>query len=268
MPTLPQGPHHLRQAAESFGVDAERYDRTRPSYPDALIERIVAASPGSDLLDVGCGTGIAARLFQAAGRRVLGVEPDERMADFARRTGVAVEMATFEAWDPAGRQFDAVVAGTAWHWVDPVGGAAKAAQVLRPGGLLAPFSHAFQLPPEVANAFVAVYQRVVPDSPFNVQALTDRTADGYQVLFTRAADAVREVGGFGEPEPWRFEWDKRYTRDEWLDQLPTTGGLTWLPPDKLGEVLDGVGAAIDEVGGSFTMHYATVAMTAVRTGTP
>jgi hypothetical protein len=76
---------------------------------------------------------------------------------------------------------------------------------------------------------------------------------------------VREVGGFGEPEPWRFEWDKRYTRDEWLDQLPTTGGLTALPPDKLGEVLDGVGAAIDEVGGSFTMHYTTVAMAAVRT---
>jgi hypothetical protein len=33
-------------------------------------------------------------------------------------------------------------------------------------------------------------------------------------------------------------------------------------------VLDGVGAAIDEVGGSFTMRYTTVAMMAVRTGTP
>jgi hypothetical protein len=31
--------------AESFGTDAERYDRTRPRYPDALVERIVAASP-------------------------------------------------------------------------------------------------------------------------------------------------------------------------------------------------------------------------------
>ncbi|MGW3626958.1 methyltransferase domain-containing protein [Streptomyces sp. NPDC000880] len=32
-------------------------------------------------LDVGCGTGIAARQFQAVGCRVLGVEPDARMAD-------------------------------------------------------------------------------------------------------------------------------------------------------------------------------------------
>jgi SAM-dependent methyltransferase len=74
-----------------------------------MIERIVAASPGLDFLDVGCGTGIEARQFRAAGRRVLGVEPDPRMADFARGTGLEVEVATFEAWQPAGRTFDAVV---------------------------------------------------------------------------------------------------------------------------------------------------------------
>ena len=74
--------------AESFGEDAERYDRTRPPYPGVLVDWIVAASPGRDVLDVGCGTGIAARQIQAAGAVVLGVEPDARMAEFARRTGI------------------------------------------------------------------------------------------------------------------------------------------------------------------------------------
>lgn len=138
MPTLTQGtpqePHQARQTAESFGVDAERYDRARPTYPDALIQRIIAASPGPDLLDVGCGTGVEARQFLAAGRTVLGVEPDERMAAFARRTGVEVEVATFEDWDAAGRTFDAVVAGQSWHWVDPVAGPAKAAGAQHPRG--------------------------------------------------------------------------------------------------------------------------------------
>lgn len=146
MPTLSQGqpdtsgpePHRHRQTAESFGVDAERYDRARPPYPQALVDRIVAASPGRHVLDVGAGTGIEARQFRAAGCTVLGVEPDERMAAFARRGRIEVEVARFEDWQPAGRQFDAVIAGTAWHWVDPVAGAAKAAQVLRPGGRLAP----------------------------------------------------------------------------------------------------------------------------------
>jgi len=98
------GKADLRQQwAQSFGSDPERYDRARPRYPEAMVERIVESSPGHDVLDVGCGTGIAARQFQAAGCRVLGVEPDARMADLARRSGVEVEVATFEAWDPADR---------------------------------------------------------------------------------------------------------------------------------------------------------------------
>src|SRR5918997_811968 len=48
--------HRHRGVAESFGTDAERYDRTRPHYPGAMVERIVAASPGPDFLDVGIGT--------------------------------------------------------------------------------------------------------------------------------------------------------------------------------------------------------------------
>jgi SAM-dependent methyltransferase len=252
-------------------VDAERYDRARPRYPDAMVERIVAATPGTDVLDVGCGTGIEARQFQAAGCEVLGVEPDARMADFARRSGVEVEVATFEAWDSAGRVFDAVIAGTAWHWVDPVAGAAKAAQVLRPDGRLAVFWHVFELPPAVTEAFAAVYQRVMPDPPFNVQPTSNvqpaRSAlDRYQALLTKAADGVREVGGFSDPEQWRFDWEQSYTRATWLDQMPTFGALTQLPPDKVAEVLEGVGAAIDAMGGSFTMRYATVAVTAARTG--
>ena len=262
-------PHQHRQIAESFGSDAERYDRARPRYPDPMVARIVAASPGPDVLDVGCGTGIEARQFQAAGCMVLGVEPDARMADFARRTGVEVEVATFETWESAGRAFDAVIAGTAWHWVDPVAGAAKAAQVLRPGGRLAPFHHVFQSPPEVMEALAKVYRRVAPDSPFNLSSqLTGSALDAYQPLFAKIADGIREVGGFSDPEQWRFDWEQSYTRDAWLDQMPTHGALTQLSSDKLAEVLEGVGAAIDAMGGSFTMHYTTVAVTAARTSAP
>jgi SAM-dependent methyltransferase len=267
MPTLPSEqahePHRHRQVAESFGTDVERYDRTRPTYPEAMVARIVAASPGPDVLDAGCGTGIAARQFQAAGCTVLGVEPDARMADFARRSGVEVEVATLEAWDPAGREFDAVVAGTAWHWIDPVAGAAKAARVLRPGGRLAAFWHVFEPPAELAQAFATTYRRVVPDSPFKFDNLARPAADLYQSLHTKAADGIREAGGFGDPEQWRFDWERTYTRDEWLDQLPTFGPNTRLPPDKLAEVLAGAGAAIDAIGGSFTAQYATMVLTAV-----
>jgi SAM-dependent methyltransferase len=263
-PQLPvPEPHRDRRVAESFGGDAERYDRARPAYPDALVRRIIVASPGRNVLDAGCGTGIEARQFQAAGCVVLGVEPDARMAEFARGTGVEVEVATLEAWDPAGRRFDAVIAGTAWHWIDPVAGAAKAAQVLRPGGLIAPFHHVFQTPPEVLDALASAYQKAVPDSPVSLSS-PRQALDAYQALFDKIADGIRATGQFSEPEQWQFDWERTYTREDWLDQLPTQGHLTLLPPGKLAQVLERVGAAIDAMGGSFTMPYATVAVTAMR----
>lgn len=270
MPTIPpeQAPtaereaHQAREIAESFGADAERYDRVRPGYPVALVDRIVVTSPGVDVVDVGCGTGIVARQFQAAGCTVLGVDVDARMAERARERGLEVEVAKFEDWDPAGRAFDAVVCGQAWHWVDPVAGAAKAAQALRPGGRLAVFWNAFHPPAGLGEAFAAVYRRVMPGAP-----MFHRPPPGAEVYRTgcaKAADAMRATGRFGDAEDWQFDWDRPYTRDEWLDQVPTFGFHTQLPRATLQEVLAGIGAAIDSVGGSFTMHYATVVLTAAR----
>jgi SAM-dependent methyltransferase len=255
-------PHRHRQAAESFGTDAGRYDRARPSYPAALVESIVAASPGPGVLDVGCGTGIAARQFQAAGCRVLGVDPDVRMADLARQSGVEVEVAAFETWDPAGRAFDTVIAGQAWHWVDPAAGAVKAAQVLQAGGRLAVFWNAFQPPPGLGEAFAEVYRQVLPDSPNLWTA--GPILDAYLKMCAKAADGIQQAGAFGGPEQWRFGWDRPYTRGEWLEQVPTFGGHTQLPPARLEDLLAGIGAAIDAVGGNFTMRYTTVAVTAAR----
>ena len=82
---------------------------------------------------------------------MLGVDVDARMAEVARQTGIEVEIGKLEEWDPCGRSFDAVVAGQAWHWVDPVLGAGKAARCCRPHGLLALYWHVFDPPSEVAE---------------------------------------------------------------------------------------------------------------------
>lgn len=259
-------PHRHREVAESFGIDPVRYDHARPRYPETMIQRIVAASPGPAVLDVGCGTGIVARQFVSAGCTVFGVEPDARMAQFARGTGVEVEVAAFEAWEPAGRVFDAVVAGTAWHWIDPVAGAAKAASVLRPGGVLAPFGTVHELPEPVARAFADTYRRLVPDSPFAVDPGSGRSLlDAYEGLYLRAAEGIRQVGGFDEPNIWRYDWQRVQGRADLLDLVSTSGGMTRLPADLVDELLRAVGGAVDDLGGSVTVSYATWGLTALRT---
>ncbi|GGK72794.1 class I SAM-dependent methyltransferase [Mangrovihabitans endophyticus] len=260
-----------------FDGDVALYDSSKPVYPNDLVTRIVTAMPGRDILNVGCGTGIEARQFQAAGCAVLGVDPDERMAEFARGTGVPVETSRFETWMSVGRTFDAVVAGTAWHWVDPGVGVAKAAQVLRPGGLLAPFHHAQHTPPRLeavgdglpawSSRSAEAYRRVAPDSVFDPGGRRRSSMELYQMLFDEFANQIRQADGFSEPEQWQFGWERTYTRDEWLDLLPTYGAVAKLPPAELARVLERVGAAIDEMGGSFSLPFTTIAVIAVRKDT-
>ena len=88
--------------------------------------------------------------------------------------------------------------------------------------------------------------------------------EAYSALFTRAADGLRSVGAFGEPDQWRADWQRSYSTDEWLDQVPTAGGHSQWAPRKLEELLAGIGAASDAVGGGFTIRDATMAVTSAR----
>ncbi|WP_078315971.1 class I SAM-dependent methyltransferase [Mycobacterium sp. D16Q16] len=142
-----QPAHHDRRRAESFGGSADAYDRHRPRYPQPLIDELVSGGQ-TRALDVGAGTGIAAAQLAAAGAEVLAVEPDARMARVAAGKGIAVEVATFEDWRPAGRMFDLVLFAQSFHWVEPAAALPKVLTVLRPGGRLA-----------------LVWNRIVPTTP-------------------------------------------------------------------------------------------------------
>lgn len=128
-----------------FNEVPELYDRVRPGYPDELFADLAATTgldESSSVLEVGCGTGQATRSLAALGCSVTAVEPGEDMAALARRQiaafrEVEVETSTFEEWDARGRRFDALVAASSWHWVDPSAGWRKAHDVLRPGAWMA-----------------------------------------------------------------------------------------------------------------------------------
>lgn len=250
--------HENRRRAQSFGGDAERYDRARPSYPAAMIDELMAGKPAR-VLDVGCGTGKVARLFLARGCDVLGVEPDARMAGVAQSHGIHVEIATFEAWDPALRRFDLVVSGQAWHWVDPSVGPRKAAAVLPPLGWLAVFWNRGRHDAETKAALDEAYRGFAPSLALESVPLGNKPADDAGDIAAIAATRL-----FAPCERRTYVWAQRYPRDEWLDQLGTHSDHIALEPRQLAALLQAVGAAIDRLGGSITVHYETQLLSAQR----
>ncbi len=265
---VPESLHEDRGRAESFGAAARRYDRSRPDYPPELYDVVLGAhATGLRVLDVGCGTGIAARQMAARGARVLGVEVDARMADVARASGIEVEVAAFEEWEPGGRLFDRLTAAQAWHWVDPVRGAARAADALEDGGRACLWWNVAR-PHDLLGAVVdPIYRRLAPEAQaFSV--LLGSTANPTPFGAHGALEALDHAPAFASPEVVRFAWSRAYTRDEWLDQLGTHSDHARLEPERLARLLDEVGRAIDSVGGSFEMSYDVVLVSAERRARP
>jgi SAM-dependent methyltransferase len=245
--------HQDRRRAHSFGEDPETYHRERPSYPRALIDELMAGEPHR-VLDVGCGTGKAGSLLAARGCTVLGVEPDERMAAVARRHGLEVELAKFEEWDPAGRRYDRVVSGQAWHWVDPAGGARAAAAALRRGGRLAVFGNRSTYDPETQAAIDDVYGRLAPQMLEESGSPVIPRSDPYPLH----ADAIAAGGRFEPPRSFTYPWTQEYPRERWLELLSTHSNHRVLPDEERAALLAAVGEVVDRLGGSIRLEYHTV----------
>ncbi|HKT56312.1 MAG TPA: class I SAM-dependent methyltransferase [Microbacterium sp.] len=253
--------HEAREVATSFGADADRYDRARLHYPQALVDAVRRTTYGRKVLDVGIGTGIAAQPFADLGYLITGVEPDPQMAAIARRRGFTIEDGRFEDWDPAGRWFDLVIAGQSWHWIDPVAGADKAADATRPAGRIVVFWNIAEPPRALAEQFADVYRSAdtgLPFTPFAAPAL-----DAYTAIFERTEQGFAASGRYTDPQRWRFDWTTEVDTERWLDMVPTFGGFSRMPEQAQADVLAGVRDATDAAGGRFTLSVATVAITAL-----
>ena len=136
-----------------------------------------------DVLDVGCGTGLAGVAFRSLARRLHGSDLAPRMVERARRRGVYdhVEVAELvEGISRTPRAWDLVVAADVLVYVGDLGPVMRAATVgLRPGGLFCATvelcaGDGFALGPSRRYAHSAAYiRRVAAEAGLDLIVLED-----------------------------------------------------------------------------------------------
>lgn len=276
-----------------FDQGAEEYDAVRPGYPASLLDRAFERgnlTPGSRALEVGCGTGKLTESLVERGLRLDAVDPGPNMIAMARRRvgetrNVTFHLGRFEDVDLDGRSFDALFSATAFHWVDPSVGWAKAAACLAPGRLLALLSHVVRRDEgsvDWQDKFMAVVREHAPevaaqwDTPPTFAALVAGAAERRENA-SEVWDWVMQ-GGLGRPplgvpdaEPLFEEVEvvgEPYTVDETADgflrQLRTTSLYHRIDPARRDAFEEDQRRMIERLGGVIRSPLAVVLMTARR----
>lgn len=246
----------------SFGGVAELYDRSRPSYPPAVIDDVLefaGADGSSRALEVGAGTGKATVLFAERGLDVVALEPSAEMASVARRNcaayeNVRIEESEFERWQPGDGLFKVVFSATAWHWISPDVRCVAARAALETGGALAVFWTgpdwpACELKDELGEVYARHGRAGDPSDPMNP---TRRSED---------ADWATEIGGapgFTDAEAHHHRSESDYTTDQYLDLLGTHSACIVLEETERERLLSEIAGVIDAHGGAFRMSYRTL----------
>jgi SAM-dependent methyltransferase len=134
-----------RSYGRVFNAVAVEYDRNRPTYPDALIDRACAVAglrDGDRVLEIGCGTGQLTRSLLARGLRVTALEPGDQLIRVAEENlqqagDVELVQARLEDMHLPREGYEAVFSASAIHWVDPDRSWRKVSDALAPDGTLA-----------------------------------------------------------------------------------------------------------------------------------
>jgi ubiquinone/menaquinone biosynthesis C-methylase UbiE len=125
--------------ATAFAKAAGEYERGRPSYPAAALDRLVdelGLDRRSTVVDLGAGTGKLTRDLLPRFGRVVAVEPlAEMRSELVRRLPEVEALAgTAEELPLAAASADAVLVAQAFHWFNGRRALREIGRVLRPRG--------------------------------------------------------------------------------------------------------------------------------------
>lgn len=134
-------PLHTLDPLNRFSDRATDYQKYRPSYPVAAIDKILSnfGNPAQLIAaDIGAGTGISSGLLGDRGLKVIAIEPNAAMSSQANANPrVEFRQAIAEQTTLPDQSVDLVACFQAFHWFDPEPTLREFRRILKSGGRLA-----------------------------------------------------------------------------------------------------------------------------------
>lgn len=227
----------LREVARrTYGEDAVGYREGRPDYPPRVFEVLrsrCGLGPGSRVLEIGPGSGLATRHLLAVGARVVVVEPDRGFAEYLGRTmpDVRVVGTPFEEADVGGG-FDVVVAATSFHWLEQSTALPKVGAVLRPDGWAAIWWTVFS-DPYREDPLLAASSAALGFEPGN-----QRGGTAFQLDCDARVEDLRRDAGLVSVASELIPWDLPMSADQVRALFNSMMTVRQLPDDQRTHVLE------------------------------
>jgi SAM-dependent methyltransferase len=254
--------------AAAFATGARDYDRYRPTYPPAVMQRIVELVPPTtttEVIEVGSGTGQLTIPLLDAGYRVTAIDISSDMLSILNdkvdgNDRCTVINTTFDDFDNPISLADLVVAPTSFHWMDPTTRAAKVKELLVPRGVVVLLfsGQARGGTQEFWDATEEIYERVCPASQ---DSRGDAIVDLDEI---ELHDFDSEFSDCDIVEARAIPWDVTYSTSDYIGLLSTYSLSRILEASVRQTLLDEIGSLIDtKFGGQIVKRYG-FAMTAYR----
>lgn len=185
-------------------------------------------------------------MFVESGASVVALEPAPAMASRLQRRLPSVEtmVRTLEDADLPDESFDAAIAATAFHWVDPDIGLPKLHAALVPNGLLAVWRTVYG-DPDFRTGFRKRVAEIAARRPTTSIARPDPLAVDEWMLTLTAG------GLFAPVDVARLRWPIELTTEQIRALFGTFSD--WSRSE-----VDEAAAFVADLGGSVTEHYVTV----------
>jgi SAM-dependent methyltransferase len=264
-----------RQRRTLFSSDVAAYDFGRPGYPERVYEllaQVCGLGAGTEVLEIGPGTGQATGRLLDAGAAVTGVELGAEMAARLESKyegrALTVEVGAFEevALDPG--SFDLVVAATAFHWIPAQAGLQRCADLLRPGGWLGLWWTYFgdpDRPDPYREAVEPIFAELAPSLIDTFPGAAFIGSHPYALDAEARTAEIDTSGRFGPVHHEAISWTGRHTATELRALFASYSPCLALAPDERAAVLDAIeNLATDTFAGVVERPYLTLIYLAQR----